>query len=52
MLNQTFPSPPWAPGQPSNNAGENTILVASSGKFYDYLTNAPQEYACECAPNP
>lgn len=50
VLGTPFVNPPWAQGQPSNGTGENYVLVGSSGSFYDYLGNAVQEYACECAP--
>lgn len=50
VLGTPFVNPPWAQGQPSNGTGEIYILVGSSGLFYDYLSNAVQEYACECAP--
>jgi len=50
VLGQTFPSPPWAPGQPTRNPNETYILVGQTGVFYDYLSNAVQEYAFEVAP--
>lgn len=50
VLGQTFVSPPFQSGQPSNNTGEIYILVGTNGRFYDWVSNGAQEYACECAP--
>ena len=33
-----------------SNTGEIYVLIGSTGLFYDYLSNAVQEFACECAP--
>lgn len=50
VLGQTFANPPFQQGQPSNGPGEIYILVGANGRFYDWVSNGTQEYACECAP--
>jgi len=50
VLGQTFASPPFQSGQPTNDDDEFYILVGSNGRFYDWYVNGGQEYACECAP--
>ena len=51
VLGRPFLNPPWADDQPSAGANQPAILVDMLGEFYDYFTDAPQEFACECAPN-
>jgi len=50
VLGQTFTSPPFQTGQPTNASDESYILVGSNGRFYDWHDYGTQEYACECAP--
>ena len=49
VLNQAF-TPPFAGGQPNQRDGEIYLLVASSGRFFDWFDTGTQEYACECQP--
>lgn len=50
VLGQLVASPPWATSQPTNAGGDDSVLVAATGRWYDYDNDAPQEYACECPP--
>lgn len=49
VLGQPF-SPAFAAGQPNQRDGEIHLLVASSGRFYDWFDTGTQEFACECQP--
>ena len=50
VLGQLVAFPPWGPMQPTNAGGDDSVLAGSTGRWYDWGSGAPQEFACECPP--
>ncbi|HLL25496.1 MAG TPA: C-type lectin domain-containing protein [Kofleriaceae bacterium] len=50
VTNQPFPTITWGGGDPDKRPGEIYMLVRTTGAFYDWFSDAKQEFVCECTP--